>query len=134
MSDTSPEHDDALTGETTGTGGGRTAALVGWVLYVLTLPTGGLAAMIGVIIAYVARREAEGVVRTHFDAQIRLFWSGFIWAALLTVAWGISLFLTTIFIGIPLLFVVGAALLLLGLWFTIRSVQGALALADNRLP
>lgn len=133
MSHTSPDKALAPSGDRAGTGG-RAAPLTSWVLYALTLPSGGLSAIIGVIIAYLGRTTAAPLVRAHIDAQIRLFWSGFIWAALFTLAWGLSLWLTTLYVGIPMLFLFCAALLLLGVWFTIRSVLGARALIGGRAP
>lgn len=112
--------------------GGKSAALATWILYALTPLSSGLTAVVGVIIAYTRRERSSGLIRTHVDTQIRLFWSALTWTVLFIVAWGISLALTTVFIGIPLVFLFWAALLLLGIWFTIRGVLGALALSGGR--
>ncbi|RZJ97100.1 MAG: hypothetical protein EON88_04210 [Brevundimonas sp.] len=113
---------------------GKAAALAVWILFALTPLTMGLTAIIGVIIAYTRRDRASGLIRAHLDSQISLFWSALIWTILFTLAWGISLALTTVFIGIPLVFLFWAAGVLLGVWFTIRSVLGALALYSDRAP
>src|SRR4051812_447711 len=81
---------------------GKAAALAVWILFALTPLSSGLTAVIGIIIAYVRRERSSGLIRTHIDTQIRLFWSAFIWTVLFLIAWGISLLLTTVFIGVPL--------------------------------
>lgn len=113
---------------------GKPAALAVWGLHALAPLTGGLSAIIGVVIAYTRKARSSGVIRTHFETQIRLFWSALIWTAVFTVAWWISLALTTVFIGIPFVFLFWAAMLLLGVWFTVKSVLGALALSADRAP
>lgn len=113
---------------------GKTAALAVWILFALTPLTSGLTAVIGIIIAYVRRERSSGLIRTHLDTQIGLFWSAFVWTVLFTIAWGISLLLTTVFIGIPFVFLFWAAMVLLGIWFTVKSVLGALALSGGRAP
>lgn len=132
-----PVTPDEHTQPRAGTGPGdqaRPVAIGVWVLYALTLFSGGLTALIGVGLAYAMRPRAADGVRAHFDTQIRLFWSALIWTVLLSVAWLVSLLLTSLFIGIPLLFVFWGALVLLGVWFSVRSVLGALALIDHRAP
>ena len=113
---------------------GKPAALAAWILYALAPLTGGLSAVVGVIVAYTQKARSSGLARSHFETQIGLFWSALIWTVLFTVAWGISLALTTVFIGIPLVFLFWAAMLLLGVWFTVKSVVGALALSGDRAP
>ncbi len=131
MSHVIPENDAAPGG--TGTRG-RTTALISWILYALTLPSAGLTAVIGAIIAYATRRRATGLSRSHIDSQIRLFWSGVIWAALFSVAWVISALLAQFYVGVVLIFIVWAALLLLAIWFTVKGVLGAVALSGGREP
>lgn len=113
---------------------GKAAALAVWILFALTPLTSGLTAVVGIVIACVRRERSSGLIRTHLDTQIRLFWSAFIWTVLFSIAWGISLLLTTVFIGIPFVFLFWAAMVLLGIWFTVKSVLGALALSADRAP
>ena len=134
MTNATPKDGVSPPAETGAAAEGRPATLIVWVLFALSALTGGLAAVVGVVVAYAMRARATGLSRAHTDSQIALFWSGFIWTVLFTLAWLISLLLTTVFIGIPLLFVFWAALLLLGIWFTAKSVLGALALANGRAP
>lgn len=130
MSQATPDqrHDATAGGE------GKPAALAAWILYALAPLTGGLSAVVGVIVAFTQKDRASGLARAHFEAQIPLFWSALIWTVLFTVAWWISLALTTVFIGIPLIFLFWAAMLLLGVWFSVRSVLGAMALSGDRAP
>jgi len=113
---------------------GKPAALAVWILFALTPLTTGLTAIIGVIVAYTQKARAADLARAHFEMQIRLFWSALIWMVLFTVAWWISLALTTVVIGIPLVFLFWAAILLLGAWFMVRAVVGAMSLSGDRAP
>lgn len=131
MSDVTPEDQAPTRAEGAE---GKAAALTVWILFVLTPLTTGLTAIIGVVIAYLRRDRSAGLIRAHLDSQISLFWSAFIWTALFTLAWGISLALTTVWIGIPLVFLFWAAVVLLGIWFMIRSIQGIAALNADRAP
>jgi uncharacterized membrane protein len=42
----------------------------------------GFTGLVGVVVSYVRRREAEPVVRTHYQFQIRVFWVAIVLAAL----------------------------------------------------
>lgn len=131
MSRVTPE--DQIPARAEGTEG-KGLALATWILFALTPLTTGLTAVVGVIIAYTQRERASGLIRAHLDSQIQLFWSAFVWTVLFSIAWGISLLLTTVFVGIPLVFLFWAAMVLLGIWFAVRSVLGALALSGDRAP
>lgn len=134
MSHVTPEERDPSRGGVDAGAQGRAAALAAWILHALAPFTGGLSAVVGVIVAYTQKARAADLARAHFEAQIRLFWSGLIWSVLFAVAWGVSLLLTTIFIGVPLVFLFWAAMVLLGVWFAVKSVMGALALSGDRAP
>jgi uncharacterized membrane protein len=116
------------------TGDGKVAALVTWALYILSIPSVAVLVPIGLVVAYAARGGASGVARQHIDAQIRLFWSTFMWTIVFSVLWLISLALSAILIGIPFLFVFWAALFLLMVWFTVKSIFGLIALLGDRAP
>jgi uncharacterized membrane protein len=113
---------------------GKVAAVVTWALYILSIPSFAVLVPIGLVVAYAARGGASGVARQHIDAQIRLFWSTFMWTIIFSVLWLISLALSAIIIGIPFLFVFWAALFLLMVWFTVKSVFGLIALLGDRAP
>jgi uncharacterized membrane protein len=98
---------------------GRKVATLIYALYALSLFTGGLCALIGVVIAYVKRGDLAGTwVSTHFRWQIRTFWFSLLWAA---IGWA------------TFWLVVGWAVWFAGLvWFIYRIVKGWLNLNDNK--
>lgn len=111
---------------------GRVAAMAGWALYILSIPSAALLAPIGVIVAYATRADSSSWVRTHQDEQIRIFWIAFWWAVgliLLAIPAGI---LTIVLIGFPILMGLGLAGFLVMLWFTVKSVLGLLRLLERR--
>lgn len=118
---------------------GKPAAMIAWGLYILSLPSANLLVIVGLIVAYAARGGATGVARAHFDAQIGLFWSVFGWTILLWVLIGIcviSVFLAPVtgFVLVPAAILIGLALLLLTVWFTVKSIIGIFNLANDKAP
>ncbi|MFC4308576.1 DUF4870 family protein [Steroidobacter flavus] len=81
-----------------------------YVLYLLALISGGITAVVGVIMAYVHKDGAPEWLRTHYELQIRTFWFGLIVGAIGGV-------LSWILIGLPIL-------LALAIWWIIRCVKG----------
>ena len=75
-------------------------------------------ALIGVIIAYVKMDDAEPVLRSHYQFQVRTFWIGLLYNA----------------IGIPLSFVlIGFPILAWWLiWSLIRIVKGVLLATEHK--
>ena len=110
---------------------GKAAAMITWALYILSIPSVNTLVLVGLVVAYAARGSATGVARAHIDAQIALFWSVFWWTVGLWILVGIS-FISII--GIPLGYLFLLLLLVLGIWFTVKSVFGLLALAGGRAP
>lgn len=87
----------------------RGKATAVWVLYLVALFT-GLTMIVGVILAYVFRGSAPDWLRSHYNAQIRVFWWGVVWVVIGTIT-------------IPIL--IGFAILGLSwLYVLIRSIQG----------
>jgi uncharacterized membrane protein len=84
---------------------------------------------LGVIWAYVARGDSAPWVRTHFDTQIRMFWTVVGWIVGLAV---IGIVLTPLLIGIPILIGLGVVGLILTVWFAVRSILGLMGLAQGR--
>ena len=113
---------------------GKVAALVTSALYILSIPSVGILVLIGLVVAYAARGNASNVARQHIDAQIRLFWSTVMWTIIFSVLWLVSLLLSAVLIGIPFLFVFWAALFLLMVWFTVKSIFGLINLLGDRAP
>lgn len=94
-----------------------TLAIIVYVLYCIGYFT-GISALIGVVIAHVKVDEADPMLRSHYQFQIRTFWIGFLYIA---VGFALSLVL----IGIPILvwwFV----------WSVIRITKGFIAINEHR--
>lgn len=113
---------------------GKTAALVAWALYILSIPSANILVLVGLVVAYAARGSATGLARAHMDAQIALFWSVFWWTIALWVLILISGVLSVVLVGIPFLLLFLLLWFLLSVWFTVKSVLGLLALAGDRAP
>lgn len=108
---------------------GRPAAAVVWLLYILSIPSVGTLALVGLIVAYVARGSAHGWVRTHFDQQIRIFWQSFWWHV---VPWVVVGLLCLVLVGLMFLWVPAVISFILLIWFTVKSVFGLLALIQAK--
>jgi len=108
---------------------GRPAAAVVWLLYILSIPSAGTLAVVGLIVAYVARGSARGWILTHFDQQIRIFWQSFWWHV---VPWVVIGLLCLVLIGLIFLWVPAVISFILLIWFTVKSVFGLLALIQAK--
>ena len=109
-----------------------TAPLLVYAAYLLSVPSAGLFAVVGVIIAYILKGEAGPAAHSHYVFQIRTFW-----LSLLFIPLGILL----IIVGIPLsLVLVGVPILILGglmaggvtVWFVVRCVAGMIKAVDGQ--
>ncbi|SDN99227.1 hypothetical protein [Afipia sp. GAS231] len=78
----------------------------------------GISALIGVVIAHVKVEDADPVLRSHYQFQIRTFWIGFLY---ITIGFALSLVL----IGIPIL-------IWWFVWSLIRIVKGIIAANEQR--
>ena len=123
MTDARPRDPDMLSEE------GRPAAAVVWLLYILSIPSAGVLAIVGLIVAYVSRGSAHGWVRSHFDQQIRIFWQSFWWHV---IPWVVVGLLSLVLIGLLLLWVPFLISFVLLIWFTVKSVLGLVALLNTR--
>ena len=91
--------------------------------FIVTAFLAGWPSIIGVILNYVYRSNANGTyLESHFRWQIRTFWFALLWALM-----GVVPFIT--FIGIP---VAIGMWVVTGLWVVYRIVRGWIALADGR--
>jgi len=111
---------------------GKVPAIAAWALYILSIPSANVLVIVGLVVAYAARSSAAGLARQHIEAQIRLFWSVFWWTIFLWVLVVISGFLSVILIGIPFFLLFLLLLLILHIWFTVKSVIGLLHLLSDR--
>ncbi len=97
----------------------RTLAIIVYGLYIGALFSGGMAGIVGVVLAYIKRDEARGTIwESHFENAIRAFW---IWAVLMVIGVATAWFL----IGF---LVMGAAFV----YFLYRTVKGLIAAIDSR--
>ena len=97
----------------------RLWTFIGYGLFLAGIPTLLMGPLLGVLVAYVKRRDAVGTVwASHFDNMIVTFW----------VMLGVGL------AGIVLtFFLIGFAILgLLILWFYWRMIRGAMRALDGR--
>ncbi len=86
-----------------------------FVIYILYLAhfvpvLGWVAAIVGLVLAYVERATAPAWLQSHYLFQIRTFWIGLLYGA-------VSIFLCIILVGIPLL-------LATWIWFIVRCALG----------
>ena len=105
-------------------------AVVGTLLshgLIVFAPLVGLAGIVGVIIAYVKRGEAQGTwVASHFTWLLRTFWWSLLWdviGALILVTLGLIL------IGIPIAIAIFVAT---SIWGIYRLIRGFLLFKDNQ--
>jgi uncharacterized membrane protein len=112
---------------------GRSTAFLVYVLYLLSIPSAALFALVGVIVALSGRAGAGPVARSHLDDQVRIWFIAFWWAIALAIASVIGAVLIFVFgLGLLVLWLVGIVAFVVMLWFTIKSLLGLLALIDNR--
>ena len=112
---------------------GRTTAFLVYVLYLLSIPSAALFALVGVIVALSGRAGAGPVARSHLDDQIRIWFVAFWWAIGIAIAWVIGAVLVfALGLGLLVWWVLGIVTFVVMLWFTIKSLLGLLALIDNR--
>ena len=109
---------------TTPSGEDLTLVLVVHGLFLASLLGFAPAAIVGLIMAVVAREAAGPIARSHYRFQIRTFWIGLLAWALASIAmfWG-GVF-SVVLIGIPLLIVSGIAVAVVWLWALVRSILG----------
>jgi uncharacterized membrane protein len=91
-----------------------TMAVIVYVLYLAALLVGGITALIGVVVAYVARGDAPDWLDSHYRFQIRTFWISLVYGlvggvlSLIVIGWFVLLFLL--------------------IWWIVRCAKGLLAL------
>lgn len=115
----------------------RTLTLVLYILYIIAIFTGGLLAVLALIINYAKRSDVRGsIFESHFTWQIRTFWWYLFWNIIAFIPF-IFLFFTgqnaDIFAGVAL----GATtfclvvITLAWIWIVYRAIKGIIRLNDN---
>lgn len=111
---------------------GRGAAFLVYTLYLLSIPSAAIFALIGVIVALSSRDGASPLARSHLDDQIRIWMIAFWWGVALAVVTIVGVILSVVLIGFPILWLAAGLGFLVMVWFTIKSALGLLALMDGR--
>ncbi len=111
---------------------GRGAAFVVYALYLLSIPSAAIFALIGVIVALASRDGAGPLAHSHLDDQVRVWFIAFWWAIGLAILALVGFILSVVLIGIPILWLVGILGLGVMIWFTVKALLGLLALMDGR--
>ena len=110
-----------------------TMPIVCYALYLAAFITGGLTAIIGLIIAYVQRGTAGPIMRTHYTFLIRTFWIGLVLAILGGIVGGvlfaIGAVLSVILIGFPIMALAGLVWAVAAVWFAVRGIVGLVYLS-----
>jgi len=97
----------------------KTYAMIVYGLYTLGLFLTGLPTIIGVIMAYIKRKEFNGTIyREHMDMLIRTFWYSLLFSILGALT-------TWLYIGFVILFFAGV-------WYIYRLVRGFVRLHDGK--
>ncbi|WP_197038257.1 DUF4870 family protein [Billgrantia saliphila] len=118
-----PQRNDASDHHVVTESGGKpdtTLPLVVYALYLAGIVTGGLTALIGIVIAYVYRGNGPHWLDEHYRYQIRTFWLAMLYFA-------ISALLTLVMIGF-------ITWLLVVVWLVVRCVKGMKRLQEHREP
>lgn len=104
---------------------------VAYALFLLGFATAGLTTIVGLILAYSSQGPAGPQMRSHYTFLIRTFWTGFAWSFLWGCLFAISIPLSFILIGIPLLILSKMMLGLGVVWYGVRCIVGVILLAQG---
>ncbi len=107
--------------------GGRSLATVTYALYIAAFFT-GITAPVGVLLAYLKRRHASPLVRSHLEWQIRIFWHCVLAGVAIFVLHALVVGLGAITFGVGLVFLVipwavGAWWLVWTIWAIARGLH-----------
>ncbi len=91
-----------------------------YILFIVSYFTGGLAALVGVIMAYVNRSSANPFEKEHFNYLIKLFWISFVVMIVAALTW---VFVIGMIIGIVWF-----------IWSLIKIIKGMTRLGEGKLP
>src|SRR5262249_33862201 len=111
---------------------GRMWAFAVYLLYLLSIPSLAIFALIGVIVAYIGLKRADALARHHLDDHIPIWWIAFLWGVALLLPLLVGAGLAAIGIGVPVLVATWAIGFLVMLWFTVKSAFGLIALLEGR--
>ena len=116
----------------------RTLTLVLYVLYIIAIFTGGLLAIIALIINYIKFNDVKGsIFESHFTWQIRTFWWYLFWNVMAFVPFFFVFFTgenPNTFVGVAFgasVFCV-AVIGLSWVWIVYRAIKGLIRVNDNQ--
>lgn len=91
-----------------------------YILFIASYFTGGLAALVGVIMAYVNRSGANDFEKEHLNYLIKLFWISFVVVIVALLTW---------------VFLVGMIVALAWfIWSLVKIIKGMTRLGEGKLP
>lgn len=97
----------------------KTYSMIVYGLYTLGLFLGGLPTLIGLIMAYVKRKDFGGTIYSeHMNLLIRTFWFSLLFSLIGAIT-------TWLYIGFVILFAVGV-------WYVYRLVRGFVRMHDGK--
>lgn len=108
-----------------------TAKLV-YILYMVSLLTGGLTFIIGVVIAYMNKDDSEEWLQSHYHFQIRTFWIGVVFMGVAGLLFAIGTLLLAIVVGFLIIPIAWAFFWLAFIWLVIRCVKGIKSIDDKQ--
>lgn len=91
-----------------------------YILFIVSYFTGGLAALVGVIMAYVNRSDATAFEKEHLNYLIKLFWVSFVLIIVSLLTW---VFVIGMIVGIAWF-----------IWSLIKIIKGMTRLSEGKLP
>ena len=104
----------------TGSDGGRSAANLNYILYIIGFFV-GVTALVGVILAYSNRPTASENIRSHFEWQIKIFWRSVRFLIVISILFFIFSFVAVLTFGVGfILFVIPFGI---GLWWLVSTIK-----------
>ncbi|MCY3857294.1 MAG: hypothetical protein OXG25_00095 [Gammaproteobacteria bacterium] len=110
----------------------KSIAYIVYVLFIIGYLAGGVAVLVGVVLAYLARRRArEHLLVSHYSWQIQIFWWSF---ATFAVAITVMLLLIYTLVFWLLGVVIGVlSILVITITVLVLAIRGMLDLSNNKL-
>jgi uncharacterized membrane protein len=103
-----------------------------YILYLISIFTGGLTAIVGLIMAYALKGGAGPRAYSHYVFAIRTFWLPLVFALIGSAVLVVGIVLSIVLIGIPIVVMAAIGLCCLPIWFLVRSVIGLIAALEDR--
>ncbi len=110
----------------------KTMVVVTYALFLLGFLTGGATTLIGLVMAYLLRREASELALSHYVFLAHTFWKGLIWLAIGSALFVVGLPLSLILIGIPMILLAKLIFVVAAIWYGVRCTLGLIAAMGDR--